>query len=406
MISSPMRIWACRVLCLSAAAAPWSAALAGSLSEAEAIARALARPEAQALDAAEQREAEAKALAVPRFDNPELTASRERVSGASGTETEWQLGVTQTIGLNGARASARRAAQAEAQAVGADIARRREQRIAEVRRAYAECRAAEERQTVLAEHAGRLRRVERSISLRQRAGDASGYDLRRIRVESRSIEARQALANGELQASCTSLARLTGEPDARASGPLLPEPSAAGAATPNRADIAARMHRAEAAEAAASAARRRQIPDVALGAGYKRIEEAGASASGPALSLGVRLPIFSSGAAERRAAEARAQAVQAELALARANVAAERTAAAMRAEAAREAAEIALRTAEDARRIAEIADAAYQGGEMGITELVDGYRASSEAQLAAIDHAERARIARIQFDLAQGGVNP
>jgi hypothetical protein len=50
-----------------------------------------------------------------------------------------------------------------------------------------------------------------------------------------------------------------------------------------------------------------------------------------------------------------------------------------------------------------ISEAAYQGGETGITELVDGIRAGSEARLGAIDHAERARLARIQLDLARGG---
>ena len=74
-----------------------------------------------------------------------------------------------------------------------------------------------------------------------------------------------------------------------------------------------------------------------------------------------------------------------------------------RAEASYEAARLAQGTAEDARRIADIADAAYQGGETGITELIDGYRAGAEARIAAIDLAERAIKARADHILAQEG---
>ncbi len=56
---------------------------------------------------------------------------------------------------------------------------------------------------------------------------------------------------------------------------------------------------------------------------------------------------------------------------------------------------------EIARRIADIANAAYQGGESDITDLIDGYRAGAEAQIGAIDLAERALKARADHLLAQ-----
>ncbi len=378
-------------------------AFAGPLSEAEALARAAALPETKALDTATGDAAKAEAQAVRRFENPELHVGRERVSGSLGTETELTAEVTQPLGINGATGRLRAAAQAEAQAVDADITRRKAVRAAEVRKAYAECGAATERFTIFTEQDGRLREVERIISLRARVGDAAGYDLRRVRLEARSVAAHKALADGEVRAACATLSRLTGEPDARPNEPLfaLLQPARPALETANaRSDLEAQRYRVTAAEAQADAARRQRIPDLAVGAGYKRISEGGLSASGPTISLGIKLPIFS-GSAASRAAEAKKRAAQAELALSSANIAAERDAAFARADAAYEAAMLAQSSADDASRIADIADAAYQGGETDITDLIDGYRAGAEARTTAIDIAERALKARADYLLAQ-----
>lgn len=378
---------------------------AGPLTEAEAMARADALPQAAALDTANGDAARADAQAIRRFENPELQVGRERISGSLGTETELTAEITQPLGINGATGRLRAAAQAEAQAVDADIVRRKAIRLAEVRKAYAECGAASERTVILGEQDARLREVERIISLRAGAGDAAGYDLRRVRLEARGVTAQKALADGEVRASCATLSRLTGEPEARTSEPLfavLRPARPALEAGAGRSDLEAQRYRVTAAEAQAEAARRQRLPDLAIGAGYKRVSEGGLNASGPTVSLGIRLPIFSGGAASR-AAEARQRAAQAELALAGASIAAERDATFARAEASYEAARLAQGSAEDARRIADIADAAYQGGETGITELIDGYRAGAEARIAAIDLAERAIKARADHILAQEG---
>ena len=378
-------------------------AYAGPLSEAEALARAVALPETAALDTATGDAARADVQAVRRFENPELHVSRERVSGALSTETEWTAEVTQPLGINGANGRLRAAAEAEAQAVDADITRRKAVRLSEVRKAYAECGAASERVAILTEQDRRLREVERIISLRERAGDAAGYDLRRVRLEARGVAAQKVLADGEVRAACATLSRLTGEADVRATDSLLallrPTRPALEIGS-GRSDLEAQRYRVTAAQAQADAARRQRLPDLAVGAGYKRRSEGGLSASGPTISLGIRLPIFS-GSAAARAAEARKRAAESELALSSAAIAADRDAAFARAEAAYDAAQIAGRTAEDARRIADIADAAYQGGETDITDLIDGYRAGAEARTNAIDLAERALKARADHLLAQ-----
>lgn len=403
---SPMRRWReFSVLFFAYTALTAQVVHAGPLSEREALTRAVSRPEAAAFDSATGDAARADAKAVRRFENPEMHVGRERVSGALGTETEWTAEVTQPLGINGANGRLRAAAEAEAQAVDADIARRKAIRLAEVRKAYAECGAASERAAILQDHNARLAVVERIIGFRARAGDAAGYDLRRVRLEARSVAAQKALADGEVRAACAMLSRLTGDPGARVGESLftLLQPThPALEAAASRSDLEAQRYRVSAAEAQADAARRQRLPDLAVGAGYKRVSEGGLSASGPTVSLGIRLPIFSGGGASR-AAEARKRAAEAELALSTSAITAERDAAFARAEASYEAARLAQSSADDARRIADIADASYQGGETGITELIDGYRAGAEAQIAAIDLTERALKARADHILAQEG---
>jgi outer membrane protein, heavy metal efflux system len=383
-----------------------TAANAQALSEDAAVRLALAQPTIASRDEAEQAEAEANAEAAGRWENPDVELSRERVSGRIGAETEWRVGVEQPISLSGVRGSERRAAAADALATGAGIERRRQERAAATRIAYASCRAADERLAVLDDHSDQLRRIERAIELRAQAGDAAVYDLRRVRLELTSIEARRRLAAGEVTAACAELAALTGQPGARASDPLLLVRPINRPADQIRPDILAGRYRVDAAGSAAEAARRRQIPDVRVGLGYRRLEQAGGSADGPSLSLGIRVPLFNNGGAARRAADASRARAAAELTLAEIDVDAQRAATAARAEAAFDAATIAARGAEDANRVATTAEAAYQGGETDITDLIDGYRASSEARVEAIDLSERAGITRAQYLLAQGEETP
>jgi cobalt-zinc-cadmium efflux system outer membrane protein len=56
----------------------------------------------------------------------------------------------------------------------------------------------------------------------------------------------------------------------------------------------------------------------------------------------------------------------------------------------------------DASRLSAIAQAAYEGGETGVVELIDGYRTARDAELEIVDHTERALRATITQSLAEG----
>lgn len=377
---------------------------AAPLTEAEAIQRALAQPEFDALGAANRAEAAARVSGIRSLDNPEATVSRERVAGDGISETEWQAGIVQPIDLSGRRSRLRAAARAELSAVEADTARRRQERAADVRRAYAACAAASEKTRVTGAFVARLREAERIVTARADAGDAAGYDLRRLRVEARAAEARAALENGEIAASCAALESLTGDPDARPTATIsLLAIRPAGGAGSVRPDLLAREQRVTAAAEQARAAERARIPEVGIELGYKRMESPGESAHGPVISVGMRVPIFEGGGAAVAEARALQRAREAELGLARREIAAAAMAAEARSAAALEAAERAQAASEDARRLGTIAEASYQGGETGVVELVDAYRTARDAELEIIELLERAVSARIDLDLARGG---
>lgn len=390
---------------LCAAATPVAAQ---TLTEAEAIRLALEQPDFIALSENEAVAAREAARSISRFDNPAVSASRSRITGAAGDETEWEIGVAQPIDIAGRRTAARAALNSEADAIDAENLRRREQRVADVRRAYANCVAAGEKAGIAGAYAARLGVAEQRVVHRAEAGDSSIYDLRRTRVETRAAQGEQKIAEGEAHAECDALTRLTGVTDVRPSQALatLANPSRAGVAATSRADLKALESRTLAADQSVRAARRARLPDINVGVGYRQREELGAVSSGPVFSVGVAIPLFNSGGAAVREAEARARARAAELALARRNAEGEIAQAAARARAATDAAAAAIEARDDAARLGASADTAYQSGEITIAELVDAYRAMRDAELSIVEMTGRAVLAAIELDLAQGGTDP
>ena len=273
-----------------------------------------------------------------------------------------------------------------------------------MRDAYVSCAAGAEKVRIAGAFVERLREAERIINARANAGDAAVYDLRRLRVEARAAEAEAALQRGEANASCASLASLTGSPNARPTASLdliAMRPTTNVTARP---DLVAREQRVSAAEQRVRAAERGRLPDINVGVGLKQIEGDGGSATGPAVSLGMRVPLFDGGGSAIRQAQARLRAEQAELALARREIDATVAAAQARSDAALEAAERAQAAGDDARRLGAIAEAAYQGGEVGIVELVDAFRTARDAEMEIIERLERAVHARVELELAQGAL--
>ena len=377
-------------------AMPVAAQTQNVVDEDAAIGRALAREGISARDDAERAASAAEIDAIGPRDNPIVELSRE---GAGG-ENEYQLGIVQPIDLNGRRGSLRDAARADGLATEAEIARRRQVFVAEVRQAYVQCAAASAQLDVWQRYTDELAEAERVSTARAEAGDTAVYDVRRVRVERRAAEAQLARARGDVAADCAALASLTGIADPQVEREAITR--VASAEPGERADLIADERRIEAAEYRVRAADQARLPQLVVGAGVLRRDDGVDTAYGPVISVGVTVPLWNAGSAAVRREEARAAALESELLLARRRVEAEQNAAAARLAAARDAAVTAAGAREDAGRLGTIAETAYQAGEIGVVELLDAYEAARDADLSVIALATDAALAAVEYDLAIG----
>jgi len=268
------------------------------LSQDVAVERALAREGIAAREDAARAASLAEIDTIGPLENPTVQLSRESVGG----ESEWEFGIVQPIDLNGRRGTLREAARAEAQAVEADIERRRQELVGEVRSAYVRCAAARATLDVLQRYVAELLEAGRVSTERAQAGDTAVYDVRRVRVEQRAADARLAVARGEVAADCAELSSLTGIEDPQvAIGGITTVASGMGEA--DRADLVAQEQRLFAATQLVEAARQARLPQIGVGAGLKRVDDGIGTSYGPVISLGVSLPIWNGGGAEVRRSE-------------------------------------------------------------------------------------------------------
>jgi cobalt-zinc-cadmium efflux system outer membrane protein len=175
---------------------------------------------------------------------------------------------------------------------------------------------------------------------------------------------------------------------------------------PSRPDLRALELEARSGELEARAAGRWFIPAVELGGGLKTLDTGSGRDSGFAAALTIPIPLFSRDQDEQLRGDARARAARSGLSLALASAQAD--VAGLHAEATRLAA-AAARYREsgtaDGAALLRSAEAAYRGGEVGVLELIDAYRATLDADLSLVELERAARRARIDLDRTSGGAS-
>ncbi|MFP3942557.1 MAG: TolC family protein [Alphaproteobacteria bacterium] len=370
---------------------------------ADAAARlALERPENAALLTADVAAARGDLVSARTWRNPVFSYQREGVDGLGGDGTENFFSVEQEVDISGRRTLSRRAAGARLTAAEHGLVDARAALRAEALTRFYDVLAAEAKATAAKSYAADLATLEKAISARVREGDASKYDLERVRQETARAPALTARARADAFAARQSLGALIGPqtvPDSAGfKGKLLPPPPgpveplvARAQSAPKIAVLAAKAEAAGYDERAAG----RIVPDIALGAGVKTIEGP-VEETGVLLSATVPLPLFdrNQGAWMRRSAEARRAA--ANYALARDRIAADVTALANRVGQLRRAAlnyeNGALSSAPELARIARIS---YEAGEIGVLEAIDALRSAYEAELQITSLKRDARAAHI-----------
>lgn len=374
------------------------------LTEAEAVRLGLARADLADLAHGAVQAAEADVIAAGLPPNPTLDYSRERTRGSPNTvEQRWTLG--QTFDISGRRGLHREAASRRVAAVAAGNADRQRALAAEIRRGFHEALFRQETIRATETWAQRFARIEGRVGRLARAGEASGYDRRRLERERQTADARLAAQRAEQARIVARLTALTGHPDEPVlSGALLPPPlppaDAALARLDQRPDLQALARRAESADLEGRAARRGGVPDVTVGLGTIRVDEGHDRESGVALSLSVPLPVFDRQQAGQQRAAAEALQARAEYRLARQRAEGDLRGLHRQAEQLRvTAADYRSRAATASADLLRIAEAAYQGGESSLLELLDAYRGALETETTALELEWQAREARIEYDL-------
>jgi cobalt-zinc-cadmium efflux system outer membrane protein len=378
-----------------------------TLSEAEAVRLGLARSDLAELEQGAVNAAEADVLAAGQIPNPSLSYNRDRLGGASDTtEQSWML--SQTFDLSGKRKLHREAAGRRVEIASAGNASRRSELAAEIRRGFYDVLFKQEVIRVTETWARQFVRVEGMVGKLARAGEASGYDRRRLARERQAAEARLAGERAELGRVLTRLAVLTGtQLDPIVAGELLPPKLPAIETALNsleqRPDLLALSRRAEAADLDGRAAKQGAIPDLTVGIGPKWVNNGISRDNGFALSMSIPLPLFDRQQAGRQRAAAEAQQARAEYRLARTRAEGELRGLIRQAEVLRTAAvDYRSHALAASPELLHIAEAAYRGGESSLLELLDAYRGALESETTSLELEKRAREARIEYDLLTG----
>ena len=352
-------------------------------------------------------EAEADVRRADTLPNPTVAFGREAPEGLP-AENTWLLAWTPP--LDGRRGPTRDAAAAGLRAARARRSADHLSARGELRRAYAEWAVAVFRVNLVASHVRRLERTAEVLGRRAESGEASGLAARRIELS--AGEARVRLARAEADRA-RAVAAVRGLWPALPEGaqPELPEVAAppAAADVSARPDLVALDERVRQAELQAKAAGRYWgFPEIAFG--WQTLRGEALSLDGPVLSVSWSVPLFDRDQGRRAAAEGRARVLAARHTLAHTRAAAEvegaRAAHVALAAAARRAAESA-RTAETVVRGTL---AAFEAGEVNVTDLNDSLRAAFAAEIQALElrgealGAERALEAALGRVIGTGGV--
>jgi outer membrane protein, heavy metal efflux system len=384
---------------------PWSIALvllAGSalaqpsLDESQYVERVLTASLEARVAELEAALGRAEAVGVGAWPNPTLEWERQKTaSGTRDGESQDVVVASIPLVLSGRLGLEAEAAERSAQSAEARYAWARAGLRHEATRAFTVVLAARERRSLLEESLVSLGRLAEAIAVREKAGEAAGYERLRIELEVEAV--RDALRGAVLedqQASAGALWLLgpgvaSLPPLQGALGVERPLPDVAALLDglgEKRGDLRALSLEASGAEAARRAAGRGLIPEPTVTAGAQFLD-VGLPGAGAGYVVGVALPLpfFERRQGESARAQARRALSEARhaalLYAARTRLPVLREAVSGRRERlARHRAEV-LARAEELRRIAATA---YRGGSAELLVLVDAERAAREARLTAI----------------------
>ena len=379
-----------------------------SLTEAQALAQlAPENPRVRAINAPIDV-ARADVLAAGRWPNPRVTYDRESVVGV----TEHLAMVGQVLPITGRRPLEVRAASALVGAASGRASDQLRRLRADVRLAFADLVAAQQRESELTSIRDRLQDLSVVLAKREAAGDAAGFD--RLRADREVLELdidRAAAAAERARAQATLTGFLTNSLAAQpitavASNPtrvpLPPVDELMTRAEQTRGEVSALRHEIDAASFAERAAGKRVIPEPEVVAGTKS-SNAGSGDIGSVVTVHVPIPLFDRGRPERAAARAKRSQAEAQLEalrlVLRSQIASWRDVVTQRRDVADRYRTAAVPASANLERIAQVS---YDAGERGILELLDAFRGAATARVRQAELDLAVRRAELELEFVSG----
>jgi outer membrane protein, heavy metal efflux system len=389
--------------------------LAAPLTERDAVEEAVERPSFSDVIEGEVAAAEGRAKSASAYPNPQLSYMREQTFGALGTGEDY-LSIAQVIDLGNRRGLHGRAGKTRTRAAEQDGEAARLTTTVEVRLRFYEVLYRQSRVVALDTWAARIDDALEIVKRREARGDAATYDRRRLEREQAVATGRLETEGALLDGSRGRLRAVLGEKgnhaDLAVTGTLLPDSDPAElprllASSVSRPDLVALELRTDAALVDRKAASRFWVPDIRIEGGWKGVD-AGPLGRTDGFLLGASLavPLWDRSAGLSRSAEGEARALRGRRELLESELVGELDGARIEAVRLRQAAkEFHKQTTMTSGDLARIAAAGYEGGELGLLELLDAYRGAIDDALTALDMEFAARRARIEVDRLTGAKN-
>ncbi len=369
-----------------------------------AIERALAANLSLAAARAGRAVAEAGLGVAAERPNPEVTYEAEREAPRQG------IGVSMPIELGGKRARRLDLARASLASTEAEIARAIAVIRSEVRLAYFELAAANQRAAMADDLRALAERARDAAQARFSAGDVPRLDLLQTELALADVDNDQAAARSEAQALAGELNALLGEPpatpislaDSLAAVPMPALEDVVGSATRSNADVVVLDRRIEEQTARRSLADALRKPDVTAG-GSVTYDAQPEFSVGWRANVAVTLPLFTTHRAAVLVEDAELHRLQSERAALLATTTAAVTAAHVRAAAARD--QVARFDTEILPRAIEaeqMAQDGYSAGQTGLPQYITALQQGSDIRRRRLDAAFAYQRALAGLERAMG----
>ena len=338
--------------------------------------------------------------------NPSLVLQHQRTLTGP-TERETIAGVSVPFGVSGRRALLQDAAAARREAVDADADATLFASALAFREAYLAALVDQARADILGEQQAALEASSAQMAVLAKSGEASGYELLRLRVQARlhrgSVESAKARA-------LASRARLEAWIDTEVELPDIDVAVLANGGSaeppPEPAPASRRVQGLRAAARASAldvrAARRRWVPDPEVFAGYRTLAQDAGTAHGISLGLTIPLTFLDHGQGQAALAGAEGAALQARADGLSQQERAEAKAARVRLQQLTTHIDDLGRARDDSRELLSQAQRLYSAGEVSITEMLEAFRAAEEARLAELDRVYEIALTRMLVMRASG----